>query len=282
MTGKGRVLLDGLAFPEGPRWHDGRLWFSDMHAHTVVALDLQGNREDIVRVENCPSGLGWLPDGRLLVVSMTDRRLLRHETDGSLVEVAELSDLASFHCNDMIVDREGRAYIGNFGFDLVARATPKPANLILVTPDGQTRVAAADLSFPNGMVITPDGKTLIVGESFASTLTAFDIARDGSLSNRRIWAKLSGAVPDGICLDTEDGIWVASPTSAEVLRVLEGGEISDRIPVDTQAFACMLGGEDGHTLFVCTAGSSDPAECARNRDGQIEVFEVELGRAGLP
>lgn len=282
MPGEGQVLLQGLAFPEGPRWHAGRLWFSDMHALTVVAIDEQGNREDIVRVENCPSGLGWLPDGRMLVVSMNDRRLLRHETDGRLVEVANLSRLASFHCNDMIVDREGRAYVGNFGFDLVHRATPTPANLILVTPDGRTQVAAKDLSFPNGMVITPGGETLIVAETFAARLTAFDIAPDGSLSNRRIWASLSGAVPDGICLDSGGGIWVASPISAEVLRVLEGGEVSDRIPVATQAFACMLGGADGRTLFVCTAGSSDPAECIENRDGRIEAFRVEHGHAGLP
>jgi sugar lactone lactonase YvrE len=282
MPDEGRVLLEGLAFPEGPRWHEGRLWFSDMHALTVVAVDEQGNRQDIVRVENCPSGLGWLPDGRLLVVSMNDRRLLRHETDGQLVAVAALSDLASFHCNDMIVDREGRAYVGNFGFDLVQGATPTPANLILVTPDGRSQVAAKDLSFPNGMVITPGGETLIVGESFGARLTAFDIAQDGSLSNRRVWAPLSGAVPDGICLDSGGGIWVASPVSAEVLRVLEGGEVSDRIAVETQAFACMLGGADGRTLFVCTAGSSDPAQCIENRDGRIEAFRVEYGRAGLP
>jgi sugar lactone lactonase YvrE len=279
---EGRVLLEGLAFPEGPRWHEGRLWFSDMHALTVIAIDEQGKREDIVRVENCPSGLGWLPDGRLLVVSMNDRRLLRLETDGRLVEVANLSRLASFHCNDMIVDREGRAYVGNFGFDLNNRSTPIPANLVMVTPEGRTQIAAKDLSFPNGMVITPDGKTLIVGETYASKLTAFDIAQDGSLSNRRVWAALTGAVPDGICLDTAGGIWVASPISGEVLRVLEGGEVSDRIPVDTQAFACMLGGEDGRTLFVCTAGSSVPAECIENRDGRIEAFQVEHGRAGLP
>lgn len=282
MSSKGRVLLEGLAFPEGPRWHEGRLWFSDMHALTVVALDEQGNREDIVRVENCPSGLGWLPDGRLLVVSMNDRRLLRQETDGQLVEVANLADLAAFHCNDMIVDRAGRAYIGNFGFDLMGGATPSPANLILVTPDGRTQVAAGDLSFPNGMVITPNGETLIVGETFAARLTAFDIAPDGSLSNRRVWAALSDAIADGICLDANGGIWVASPTSGEVLRVVAGGEVTDRIPVATQAFACMLGGSDGRTLFVCTAGSSQPAECIENRDGRIEAFPVEYERAGLP
>ena len=282
MAGEGRVLLDGLAFPEGPRWHEGRLWFSDMHSLTVVAVDEQGNREDIVHVDGCPSGLGWLPDGRLLVVSMNDRRLLRLETDGRLVEVADLSQLASFHCNDMIVDLDGRAYVGNFGFDLMQGATPRPANLILVSRDGRAQIAAKDLTFPNGMVITPGGETLIVGETFASRLTAFDIETDGTLSNRRIWASLTDAVPDGICLDLGGGIWVASPTSHEVLRVLEGGEVSDRIPIETQAFACMLGGAEGRTLFVCTAGSSNPAQCIENRDGRIEIFTVEHGRAGLP
>lgn len=282
MASQGRIVLDGLAFPEGPRWHEDRLWFSDMHSHVVVAVDEEGKREDIVHVENRPSGLGWLPDGRLLVVSMTDRRLLRLETDGSLSEVADLSSFATHHCNDMVVDREGRAYIGNFGFDLDAGAKPVPANLILVTPDGDTRIAASELSFPNGTVITEDGKTLIVGESFGGRLTAFDIARDGSLSNRRVWAPISNAVPDGICLDAEGGIWVASPVSAEVLRVLEGGEVTDRIRVSTQAYACMLGGKDGRTLFVCTASQSNPVDCATQRDGRIEAFPVRAGRAGLP
>jgi sugar lactone lactonase YvrE len=282
MPTNGSILLDGLAFPEGPRWHEERLWFSDMHSYTVIAVDEQGNREDMARVEACPSGLGWLPDGRLLVVSMNDRRLLRQETNGSLSEVADLSSLAAFHCNDMVVDREGRAYVGNFGFDLMAGAKPSPADLILVTPDGQARIVAKDLAFPNGTVITDDGSTLIVGETFGAKLSAFDIETDGSLSNRRVWATLTGAVPDGICLDAAGGIWVASPTSAEVLRVVEGGEVSDRISVSTQAFACILGGSDGHTLFVCTAGSSDPAECIAKRDGRIETFTVEFGRAGLP
>jgi sugar lactone lactonase YvrE len=282
VSNEGRILLEGLTFPEGPRWHEGRLWFSDMHSCTVIAVDENGNREDIARVENRPSGLGWLPDGRLLVVSMNDRRLLRQETDGRLVEVADLSGLASFHCNDMVVDRVGRAYVGNFGFDLVGGATPSTANLILVTPDGRARIAAKGLSFPNGTVITPDGGTLIIGETFGSRLTAFAIAPDGSLSRRRVWASLSGAVPDGICLDTAGGIWVASPISGEVLRIVEGGEVTQRIPVATQAFACMLGGGDGRTLFVCTAGSSDPTECIENRDGRIEAFPVDFGRAGLP
>lgn len=282
MSSEGRVILDGLAFPEGPRWHEGRLWFSDMHAHQVIAVDEDGNREDILEVKNRPSGLGWLPDGRLLIVSMTDRRLLRLERDGSLEEVADLTPHASHHCNDMVVDHKGRAYIGNFGFDLDAGDKPKTANLILVTPDGEICVAAPEMSFPNGSVITSDGETLIVGETFGRCLTAFDIGGDGELFNRRVWAPIKAAVPDGICLDAEGGVWVASPVSAEVFRVLEGGEVTNRISVDTQAFACMLGGSDGRTLFVCTSSSSSPVDCAKNRDGRIEAYRVEVGRAGLP
>ena len=281
MSAELSILVDGLAFPEGPRWHDGRLWFSDMHFHRVVAVDLQGNTETIVEVPQQPSGLGWLPDGRLLVVSMTDRKLLRLDP-GGLVEHADLSALASFHCNDMVVDAEGRAYVGNFGFDLEAQADFKTAELVLATPDGHTRVVADELGFPNGTVITPDGATLIVGESFRERLTAFDVAADGGLSGRREWAPTPGAVPDGICLDAEGGIWVASPTSAEVLRVREGGEVTRRISVSTQAFACMLGGPERRTLFVCTAASSSARETRAQPRGRIEFTEVEVPGAGLP
>jgi sugar lactone lactonase YvrE len=276
-----RVLLDGLRFPEGPRWHDGRFWFSDMHAGRVIAVAMDGRAETIVEVEGEPSGLGWLPDGRLLVVSMQDRRLLRLDPDG-LSEVADLSPHASFHCNDMVVDAQGRAYVGNFGFDLHAKETPTGANLILVHPDGRTEVAAKDLRFPNGAVITPDGKTLIIGETFAGCLTAFDVADDGSLHGRRLWAQLDGAVPDGICLDTEGAIWVASPIGAGgVLRVREGGEVTDRIGVEHEAFACMLGGPDRCTLFICTAPDSDPDTTGDCR-GRIEIVSVRVPGAGLP
>ena len=277
---KPQTLLDGLRFPEGPRWHENRLWFSDMHAQQVIAVDLEGRAETITRVEGDPSGLGWTPDGRLLVVSMQDRRLLRLDPDG-LSEVADLSAHATFHCNDMVVDTAGRAYVGNFGFDLHARADPAPANLVLVHPDGRAEVAAKDLSFPNGTVITPDGSTLIVGESFGACLTAFDVGEDGSLSNRREWARLEGAVPDGICLDAEDAIWVASPISHGVLRVREGGEVTDRIEVEHEAFACMLGGPERKTLFLCTAANSDRAE-TEGRSGRIETVEVAVPGAGLP
>ena len=274
------VVLDRLAFPEGPRWHDGRLWFSDMHAHEVVAVDVTtGERETIVEVPACPSGLGWLPDGRLLVVSMEDRRLLRLEDDG-LVEHADLSEIATFHCNDMVVDWVGRAYVGNFGFDLHQRADPAAAVLARVEPDGSVHAAAADMQFPNGSVIYDT--TLVVGESFAGRLTAFDIGDDGSLSNRRVWAQLEGAVPDGICLDAEGAIWVASPTSNEVLRVREGGEVTDRVALDRRAFACMLGGDDRRTLLICTSHSSDPVDSATQRSGRIESIRVDVPGAGRP
>jgi sugar lactone lactonase YvrE len=281
MSSETRVLLDGLLFAEGPRWRDGKLWFSDMHAHRVMTVDLDGNAETIVEVPNQPSGLGWLPDGRLLIVSMTDRRLLRLDPEG-LTEVADLSELASYHCNDMVVDKHGRAYIGNFGFDLAAQADFAPAELVLVTPEGKAHVVADQMSFPNGTVITPDDSTLIVGETFGACLTAFDIEPDGSLVNRRVWANLVGAVPDGICLDAEGTIWVASPTSSEALRVREGGEVTDRVKVSTQAYACMLGGRDRKTLFILTAESSDPEEVEVKRTGRIEIVEVDVPGAGLP
>ena len=276
-----RVLLDGLVFGEGPRWHEGKLWFSDMHAHRVLTVNLDGKTETIVEVPGQPSGLGWLPDGRLLVVSMTDRRLLRLDPDG-LTEAADLRELASYHCNDMVVDRQGRAYIGNFGFDLIARQPFAPAEIVLVTPDGNARVVADEMAFPNGSVITPDGRTLIVGETYGSRLTAFDIKPDGSLTGRRVWAQLEQAVPDGICLDAEGAIWVASPMSAEVLRVREGGEVTHRIKVSTQAFACMLGGPERRTLFILTAETSNPDEARAKKSGRVETVAVDVPSAGLP
>jgi sugar lactone lactonase YvrE len=277
-----RTLLGDVAFGEGPRWHDGRLFFSDMHAQRVMAVGPGGVAEEICRVPADPSGLGWLPDGRLLVVSMRDRRLLRLEPDGALVEVADLSSLASYHCNDMVVDRQGRAYVGNFGWDLHGGGSPRSAELILVTPEGEARVVADDLAFPNGTVITDDGRTLIVAESMGQRLTAFDVAPDGSLSGRRVWAALEGIVPDGIALDAEGAIWVASPVSHGCFRVREGGEATHRVEVATQAFACMLGGPERRDLFVCTAGSSRPDECAARRDGRIETVRVDVPGAGRP
>ncbi|MCP4622008.1 MAG: SMP-30/gluconolactonase/LRE family protein [bacterium] len=276
-----KVLIDGLKFPEGPRWHDDKLWFSDMQGLHVMTVDLEGNSEKKIKVKNSPSGLGWLPDGRLLIVSMTDRRLLRLDPNG-LVGIAELKNLASFHCNDMVVDKLGRAYIGNFGFDLAASMPVKPAEIDLVTPDGNARVVAEELYFPNGTVITPDDQNLIVAETWGNCLTAFDIESDGTLINRCTWARLPNVYPDGICLDSDGAIWVAAPYPREVMRVREGGKITHRLDVTTKPYACMLGGPERRTLFVCTSGSSDPDEARAESNGKIEIIEVEVPGAGRP
>lgn len=278
--GRTERLLDGLCFGEGPRWHEERLWFSDMHDQRVIAVGLDGRAETICEVASDPSGLGWLPDGRLLVVSMRDRRLLRREADGSLVEHADLSGLATFHCNDMLVDRTGRAYVGNFGWDLHGGGQPAPADLALVMPDGRVEVAAEALDFPNGTVLDERSGTLIVAETMGRRLTAFDVGPEGRLSNRRSWAQLE-ILPDGICLDAEGAIWVAAPMSHAVFRVGEGGRVLDRIALETDSFACMLGGPERRHLFVCTAADSSPAR-ASERTGRIEVVEVEVPGAGLP
>lgn len=274
------TVVEDLVFAEGPRWHEGRLWFSDMLDHQVLRFDPStGTTEVVVKVPNQPSGLGWDLEGRLLVVSMIDRRLLRLE-DGELSEVADLSGLATFHCNDMVVDAAGRAYIGNFGFDYEKGATPVPASIARVDPDGQVTVVASDLMFPNGTVITPDGGTLIVGETWSGRLTAFDVAADGSLSNRRVWAQLpEGALPDGICLDAEGAVWAASPTTNDVIRLAEGGEVLARIDTGRGTFACMLGGADRRTLFIST---NDPANPPPGRGGRLEAIEVDVPGAGLP
>jgi sugar lactone lactonase YvrE len=276
-----KVLLDKLAFPEGPRWHGGKLYFSDMHAHKVMTVDLNGKTETICEVPNRPSGLGWLPDGRMLIVSMTDRKLMRLDRDGLKVH-ADLSKLASFDCNDMVVDAKGRAYVGNFGYDLHINAPQKDAELVMVTPEGHASVVADGLQFPNGAVITPDGKTLIVGESMGRRFSAFEIAADGTLSKRRIWAEIAPALPDGICLDAEGAIWSSSPFTNETIRVFEGGRVAERIKTDQMSIACMLGGPDRKTLFILTAPTTDPEKCRADPASKIEITQVEVAGAGLP
>ena len=275
------TLIDGLIFAEGPRWRDGKLWFSDMHDKKICTVDLKGQLNVVLHTNHDTSGLGWAADGSLLFVSMPDRCLMKF-VNGETSKVADLSALASFHCNDMIVDRFGRTYIGNFGFDLHGGADHKAANLIMVDVDGSVSVAAADLMFPNGMVIAADDKTIIVAETFGACLTAFDIADDGCLSNRRQWADISPAAPDGICLDDAGGIWVASPVSNEALRVIEGGEVTDRVKTENQAYACMLGGLDGKTLFIMTSRSSHPDECKKEKSAAVEFVTVKHAGAGLP
>ena len=282
MTLQTRVLLDGLTFGEGPRWREDKLWFSDFYTRRVMTADLDGKVETVVEVPGVPSGLGWLPDGRLLIVAMTERRLLCLDGD-KLVEVADLNALATGHCNDMVVDSRGRAYIGHFGFDMFAGADFAPASVIMVAPEGESRIVAEDMHFPNGAVITPDGSTLIVAESFARRLTAFDIEPDGSLSGRRIWAQLGeNEAPDGICLDAEGAVWVSVVSGNEVRRVREGGEVTERVKVSTRAVACMLGGPGRNTLFVMTAESSQPDVAMTKRTGRVEIVEVDVPGAGLP
>ena len=290
MTKRTTILMDGLTFGEGPRWHEEKFYFSDFYSHKVFSLDMDGNSEVIVEVPGQPSGLGWMPDGTMLIVSMKDKKLLSFNNN-TLSEVADLSNLAGFHCNDMVVDDQGNAYIGNFGFNTYSGEEIRPANLILVRPGEDPCLAADDLLFPNGTVITPDGKTLIVGETYAARLTAFDINQDATLSNRRVWADFTldadeGDIPlpDGMCLDVEGAIWVASPSTAEVIRVREGGVILDRISVETNAYACMLGGDDLKTLFICTSNASgvDPESALREKSGKIETIKVEVAGAGRP
>ncbi len=268
-----KELVGELKFPEGLRWHENKLWFSDMVMRKVMTVDLKGKLENVAELEDSPSGLGWLPDNTLLIVSMVKKLLLRLDPDG-LKTVADLKLLATHNCNDMVVDKKGSAYIGNFGFDFENEEF-KPAEIILVTPEGNAQVVADKMAFPNGMVITPDDKTLIVAETYGSRLTAFDILDDGLLNGRRVWANLDSMYPDGICLDADRGIWFASPGSGKVLRVLEGGSITHEVHVSSQAYACMLGSPDRRTLFVATSTNN-------RSSGRIETIEVDIPGAGLP
>jgi sugar lactone lactonase YvrE len=277
------VLLDGLAFPESPRWHDGRLFISDQHDGRVLAMDTDGNSETIAEVPQQPSGLGWLPDGRMLVVSMLGKRVLRQEPDGTLAEHADLSAVAPGQCNDMVVDATGRAYVGNFGFDMYGGERARDTCVIAVEPDGRARVAAEGLGFPNGSVITPDGRTLLVGESTSARISAFDIAPDGTLSNHREWAKLDGITVDGMCLDAEGAIWAACPFTGRCVRVVEGGAVVDEVKgTHPGTFACMLGGPERRTLYLCTAPSHVPEQARAAHQGRIEAVDVDVPGAGLP
>ena len=287
-----RVLAEGLYFGEGPRWRDGRLWLSDFYAHAVKSVSLAGDLRTEFEIDDQPSGLGWAPDGSMLIVSMTKRQVLRRTADGKIALHADLSHIATYHCNDMVLDAAGGAYVGNFGFNLdaeiEARGVPDvlanhaTAKLAYVAPDGQTRVAAEDMHFPNGPVITPDGKTLILGETLAACLTAFDIGAGGDLSNRRVWASTAPAVPDGICLDAEGAVWVANPTAPQCVRFAQGGAVLEVIDTGAPCYACMLGGGDGRTLFMLTASSSNSHEAAAKPSGAILVATVDSPHAGQP
>jgi sugar lactone lactonase YvrE len=275
------VLIDGLKFPESPRWRGGKLWFSDMFAGCVMTVDLEGRAETIAQAEGGDwlSGLGWLPDGTMFVVAMQRQRLLRLE-DGKLVDAVDLAPVTSHTTNEMIIDAHGRGYVGEVGFDVHGGAPFHSAALVLVTPDGHARVVDPDLACPNGTVITPDGRTLIVGESLADRLTAFSIRPDGSLTDKRVWAAVPGLGPDGICLDAEGCVWVASPMGGVVQRVREGGEVLERFATELMPVAPMLGGPDRRTLFICEG--PPPPESFTARRGRIETMRVEVPGAGQP
>ncbi len=277
-----RMLAEGFGFVEGPRWRDGRLWFSDMGSKQVLTVDLDGQVDEVCEVTARPSGIGWLPDGRMLVVSMNDRRILRLEADGPLVEHADLSELASAPCNDMVVDGRGNAYVGNPGYDMRNPPSPLPtAELVLVRADGSAAVVDREVLFPNGPAVTPDGRTLIVAETMGRRLTAFDIEEDGTLSNRRTFADLGSRLPDGIALDAEGAVWFADAGGDACVRVREGGEVTDVVDTGRGCFACALGGPDRTTLFLLT-GEGFSGEAMRKRSGAIEVVDVTVPGAGTP
>ena len=275
-----RTLTDGLGLGESPRWHDGRLWCSDWVAQEVVAFDPAGGSEVVARIPSFPFCIDWLPDGRLLIVSGGDARLLRREPDGSLLTHADLSRLSRYPWNEIVVDGRGNIYLNNIGFDFPAGAFA-PGIIALVTLDGSVRQVADGVAFPNGMAVTPDGGTLIVAESYANRLTAFDMAADGSLSNRRVWAEVGEDHPDGICLDAEGAVWYADVGTKRCVRVREGGEVLQSIELDRGCFACMLGGLDGRTLFMAAA-VYDPATMFSERTGQILTAEAPAPGAGWP
>jgi sugar lactone lactonase YvrE len=282
-------FVSGLYFGECPRWHEGRLWYSDFFDHAVFSVSPDGERRTEVDFDGEPAGLGWLPDGRLLINSRLDRAILRREPDGSLVRHGDLTPWATWHANDMVVADNGQAYAGNFGFDLdglydgsVQPSAICSTSLVRVDPDGTSHEAAADLAFPNGTVITADGGTLIIAESMGNRITAFDRQDDGTLTGRREWAALPGVAPDGICLCADGTVWVANALGTECLRVAEGGDILERVATSQGCFACMLGGEDRLTLYLVTAESSDAAKARVARNGALEQARTSVPGAGLP
>lgn len=292
-----RTIVSGMHYLEGPRWHDGRIWFSDFYSQQVYSATGDGADMRVeAKVPQQPSGTGWLPDGRLLIVSMRDRRLLRRESDGTLATHADLSAHARGHLNDMVVDAQGRAWVGDFGFDLMGGAPFRPTGLWRVDPDGTVSQVADDLWFPNGSVIGADA-TLRVCETWGNRVSAFDIAADGTLRNRRTWAGF-GALPtstdvavatgqlaiacDGCCLDAEGALWIADAIGGRVVRVREGGQIVEEIRPGTGTFACMLGGDDGKTLFICAAPDFHEAARKQAREATLIAVRVDVPRAGRP
>ncbi len=275
------LVLDGLGFGEGPRWHQNRLWFSDFILQHVRSVGADGRPRVECEIDDRPSGLGWLPDGRLLVVSMHRRMVLRRETNGRLVMHADLSAIATGDTNDMVVATDGTAYVGNFGSDLLGGEPLEPAQLAIVRPDGTASAAGQPLMFANGSVITPDGRTLIVGETLAAQYRAFPIGDDGDLSEGWIWAEVAGRSPDGCVLDAEGAIWFADASRGEVVRVREGGEITHVIATPDHAYACTLGGADGRQLFILTCPNPPMPDLVAG-SGRLWTTRVDVPHAGRP
>ena len=287
------VLREGLSFGEAPRWHEGRLWYSDFYRHGIFSTDGAGGEERLEHeVPTQPSGLGWLDNGDLLYVSMTDQRIMRLRS-GTATTFCDIAAYCEFWANDMVVSSSGVSYAGNFGFDLdvmlrdvgaeaMMTSPPPTTNLVVVSREGEVLQVVPDMAFPNGSVITPDGATLIVGETMTFRLSAFDIESDGTLANRRVWAQLDFVATDGMCLDAEGQIWLANALTNQCLRVKEGGEITGVLETSQTAYACMLGGEDRRSLYVMSAPSSDRFKAADVTKAKIEVARVTVAGAGLP
>jgi sugar lactone lactonase YvrE len=279
-----QTLLTGLTFGESPRWHENRLWFSNWGAQEVVAVDLEGKSEVMVRVPTTiPFSIDWLPDGRLLVVSGREGLLLRREADGTLVTHADLRRLSEKGWNEIVVDGRGNTYVNGGGFSLMAGENFAPGIIALVTPDGSIRQVADGIAFPNGMAVTADNSTLIIAESYGRKLTAFEIAPDGSLRKRRVWAGLGGGVPDGICIDADNAVWYADVPNKCCVRVREGGEVLQTVKLDRGCFACMLGGPERKTLFLMAAEWHGPDKMASAaRTGQVLTIEAPVRGVGWP
>jgi sugar lactone lactonase YvrE len=276
-----RTLMEGIGLGESPRWHEGRLWFSDWVAHQVIALDEDGNSEVMARIDAFPFSIDWLPKGPMLVTA--GRELLRMEDDGSLVSHRDLSEFSEFGWNELVVDGNGNAYVNGPGFDMMGGADFVPGIVVLLRPDGSAEKVAEGVAFPNGMAVTPDDATLIVADSYAKELLAFDIAADGAVGNRRTWADLRDGVPDGICIDAEGAIWYADVPGRSCVRVREGGEVLQTIEFDRGCFACMLGGANGRNLFIMAQEWTGPEGIFNEpRTGQVVTVDAPATQAGHP
>jgi sugar lactone lactonase YvrE len=275
-----QVLVEGRAFLEGPRWRDDRLWFSDVPAGEVLTTDMEGRCECVAAIDGAPSGLGWLPDGTLLVARGVPAAVLAVSAAGSVRQYADLSGIATFPLNDMVVDTSGRVWVGTC--DIAGIPEPSLSQLLHIDEDGSVSVVDDVMRFPNGSVLTPDGGTLIVAETFGSGLTAFSIDAEGRATGKRDWARVPGSFPDGICLDAEGAVWFADAIGRAAVRVREGGEVVDRVEVDQDCFACTLGGQDGRTLFLLLGEFGPPDEALVKRCGRIEMVRVEVPGSGSP